>query len=127
MKKIYQTLLITSSILMLLTSCGVIAALVETDEDIMETYKGSNKRELILNWGPPKQTLDDGDYGTILLYYEKEKFEGYYTSGGGGPVGGRTYWKYYFFFADTNNIIYHTLYNEEDIPPTEMELNLYLH
>jgi hypothetical protein len=126
MKKKYQTFLLIIFLFSTITSCGVIDALVETDEEIMESYKGSSQRELILNWGPPKQTLDDGDYGSILIYYEKEKFEGYYT-GKEDPVGGRTYWKYYFFFSDTNNIIYHTLYKEEDIPPTEIEMDVYLH
>jgi hypothetical protein len=34
----------------------------------MESWMGSHQSELILKWGPPTRTAEDGAGGTILIY-----------------------------------------------------------
>ncbi len=47
--------------LLLLVSCTSI-------DDVMKSWIGKHKSELLKSWGPPQQTSDDGKGGDILNY-----------------------------------------------------------
>jgi hypothetical protein len=39
-----------------------------SQREIMDSWLGSTKHQLLTEWGPPSQTSDDGDGGEILVF-----------------------------------------------------------
>ena len=79
----------------------------------MRSWVGHHKSELILKWGPPSRTADDGKGGEILIYeYQRNLGQepGTVRSSGGQIVytepTQRTYIATRMFWVDEKGIIY---------------------
>jgi hypothetical protein len=68
MRKIKYLMIFTLTVL---TSCiGLVNSsdFEDEEEKAMNSWLGSKKSTLILQWGPPTRTQSDGDGGQILIY-----------------------------------------------------------
>ena len=65
-----KTLVLTVLILLLVTLFGCAASINKT----MDSWRGHNVNELIANWGPPQQTMSDGQGGQILIYTQSRQW-----------------------------------------------------
>jgi hypothetical protein len=105
------------SILILLI-VGLISACT-SQKEIMNSWLGSTKQQLIMSWGPPARTASDGGTGEILVYAN----QGYWPGVNG--QGAYTYWNYKYMYADSNGKIYYWMTRVERVPPTQIDLNVY--
>ena len=46
------------------------------------------------------------------------------NTGAGTPA--RTYWKYKMFFINSDNLIHHWIVQQQQVPPQQIDLNLYI-
>ncbi len=92
MKKIFMTLIV---LFVLSTSLGCVAAINKT----MESWMGHNINDLIASWGPPEQSMPDGQGGQILIYAQTRQWTNpghattntYGTANTYGNYNGNTY------------------------------------
>ena len=99
-------------ILSLLMSC------VSTKK-VMDSWLGSTKQQIIMSWGPPARTASDGGTGEILVYANQGYWPGY------NGQGAFTYWDYKYMYVDSNGKIYYWMTKRENVPPTQIDLNIY--
>ncbi len=96
----------------LLTACT-------SQKDIMNSWLGSTKQNLIMSWGPPTRTASDGGSGEILVY----SYQGYYPGFNG--QGAFTYWDNKYMYANSEGKIYYWMTRRERVPPIQVDLNVY--
>jgi hypothetical protein len=103
-------------LLMLLSLIGCTSRM----NQIMASWEGQDANDLIANWGPPTQVMDDGSGGKILCYQQTgaiyvprtttgsaysyggaTSFNTYSTPGYAFPIN-----KYRMFWVNTNGTIY---------------------
>ena len=104
MKKTVTFLLIVLS----LSSC-------KSTKKVMDSWLGHSKQSLIASWGPPARTASDGGNGEILIYSKQVYIPQYQTN----------YYDYKMFYANSEGKIYRWLTKRENIPPTQIDLNVY--
>ncbi|MBS1671330.1 MAG: hypothetical protein JST94_07750 [Bacteroidetes bacterium] len=128
MTKIFLTLTI---LLCLATACT-------STQKIMNSWIGHTKRDLIMQFGPPSRTADDGANGEIVVYAKQvyipsmhlsglatpDANGGVYTSPGTNTPS-QNYWQYTMYFINTDGKIYHWLIQRQSVPPTQVDLNVY--
>jgi hypothetical protein len=112
-------------IFLILVSLFLIVGCYSTQKT-MDSWIGSSKKDLIMNWGPPDRTASDGSGGEILIYAKQVYIpaqRGLSTVGSDGSVHtssgtpSRTYWDYKLFYIDKKSTIYHWLTQRESVPP----------
>ena len=81
----------------------------------MDSWVGDTKRNLILKWGPPARTASDGGDGEILIYARQVYIPQYQMN----------YYDYKMFYVDSNGKIYYCRTERQNIPPTQIDLNIY--
>ena len=94
-------------ICLVFTSCATL--FTDPIDDMMNSWIGASKNELLLSWGPPNQTFSDGKGGEVWTYAQDRQ-----TMGNAWTDSyGRTYWnapKQYQsvrqFYINENDIIY---------------------
>lgn len=94
--------------LTLLTSCT-------NTKKAMNSWLGNTRQNLILSWGPPAKTASDGGTGEILIYARQVYI----------PQYGMNYYDYKMFYVDAQGKIYHWLMQRQQVPPTQIDLNIY--
>lgn len=104
MNKLILTLLLVT----LLLSCT-------STKKVMSSWVGDTKRNLILKWGPPAKIASDGGDGEILIYASQVYIPQYKMN----------YWDYKMFYANISGKIYHWRTERKNIPPTQIDLNIY--
>jgi len=96
---------------------------------------GLSKQELIMKLGPPSRTASDGGDGEILVYARQVHIAGMPASSiysdnatehilPGTPS--RTYWQYTMFYLNNEGKVYHWLRQNQQVPPQQIDLNLYI-
>lgn len=103
-----------------------------TTKQVMDSWVGATKQRLVMNWGAPTRSADDGNGGEILVYakqvYIQAPSNSYYNSSGqmvtsqAQPIN---YWEYKMFYVNGSGVIYHWLVQREQIPPMQIDLNVY--
>jgi len=78
----------------------------------LNTWLGSSKHDLIMSWGPPDRTADDGDGGQILIY-------GHHVY---APNLNLNYWDYKMMYADKDGKIYNWRTTRQPVAPTEIDV-----
>lgn len=68
MKRILMT---TIALFIFSISLGCVSAINKT----MESWMGHNVNDLIASWGPPQQTMSDGQGGQILIYSQSRQWQ----------------------------------------------------
>jgi len=76
----------------------------------LDTWIGSSKHQLILSWGPPVRTENDGNGGEVLVYAHEVYI----------PEYRQHYWDYKMMYADKDGKIYHWRMSRQQIPPTQI-------
>ncbi len=81
----------------------------QTDQaiEVMNSWIGSSKQELLLKWGAPANVTSDGNGGEILTFHEHDKIfinNTFLT---------RRY--SYSFYLDANQKVYHGKYRRETL------------
>jgi hypothetical protein len=117
--------ILSLAIIGLLTFCT-------SQKEVMNSWVGSTKQNLIMSWGPPLRTTDDGAGGEILVYakqvYIPSRTSTFHDGYGGTstttsqPIN---YWDYKMFWVNTEGKIYHWITQKHQIPPTQIDLNVY--
>jgi hypothetical protein len=97
----------------------VLCSSCTSTKEIMNSWLGATKQQLIQKWGPPNRVTSDGGNGEILIYAK----QGYYPGING--QGAFAYWDYSYMYADVNGKIYYWKTNTERIPPSQINLNIY--
>lgn len=101
----------------LLIACVIISIICSSctiEKKTMDSWIGSTKQNLILKWGPPARIASDGGNGEILIYSTQSY------------LYGSVYYRYRMFYADSNGNIYHWLIQGGQVPPQQMDVNLYV-
>jgi len=88
-------------------------------KEIYNSWMGSHKSKMIIQWGPPTRTVSDGNGGEILIY-EKKPIQNNYKSTDddkGKSAGQRGYERagqnmqnmvhYTDMYSDANGLLYH--------------------
>jgi hypothetical protein len=98
----------------------------------MNSWLGATKQNLIMSWGPPTRTGDDGAGGEILVYakqvYISPSTSTFYDNNGGSSSTTSqavNYWDYKMFWINTEGKVYHWMTQQQQIPPTQIDLNIY--
>lgn len=86
-----------------------------SQKKIMQSWVGNTKQNLILNWGPPATTASDGGTGEILVYSQPVYI----------PQFQMNYYDYKMFYVDRRGTIYHWITQRQQVPPTQINLNVY--
>ncbi len=107
-------------------------------QNTMNTWIGHSKRDLILQFGPPSKTADDGANGEIIVYAKQVyipsmHFSGVATPDANGGIStspgtntpSQNYWQYTMYFINPEGKIYHWLIQKEQVPPTQIDLKVY--
>jgi len=81
----------------------------------MDSWLGDTKQNLILKWGPPARVASDGGSGEILIYSRQVYMPQYRVN----------FYDYKMFYANSQGKIYSWLTKRENIPPTQIDLNVY--
>lgn len=84
----------------------------------MDSWIGSSKQELYMQWGPPSKTVSDGKDGEILIY----AMQGFVPLSTGQTVN---YWLYKMMYV-RNDKIYHWLWRKLPDPPERVNVNLFV-
>jgi hypothetical protein len=82
---------------------------------MMDSWVNHPKTELIEKWGPPARTASNGSNGEILIYSHT-----YY-------IYGTATYRYNMFYTTADGNIYHWLVQSGQVPPQQMDVNLYVH
>jgi hypothetical protein len=104
MKKSVLILLVVG----LLTACT-------SQKEIMNSWLGSTKQQLIRSWRPPARTASDGGTGEILIYASQVYIPQYNIN----------YYDYIMFYVNSEGKIYHWITQRQQVPPTQIDLNIY--
>ena len=75
----------------------------EQTRNLMDSWLGSHKSEVIQSWGPPDRYESDGKGGEILIWETKQTRGSYLY----GTYYERTSYPYKMFYADANGKIYY--------------------
>jgi hypothetical protein len=104
MKKTILILLVVG----LLTACT-------SQKEIMNSWLGSTKQNLVMSWGPPARTASDGGTGEILIYARQVYI----------PQYNMNYYDYKMMYVNSDGKIYHWITQRQQVPPTQIDLNIY--
>lgn len=87
----------------LFVGCTSTKKLQEQNKQVMDSWMGHHKSELIQSWGPPSRYESDGKGGEILIYEQKV------TRGAViyGTYQERTTYPYKMFYADKDGKLYY--------------------
>lgn len=99
---------IIAAIMILMVSCG-------STRKAMDSWLGSDKTELIRQWGPPFATVSDGGTGEIMVFTDAIYI----------PAYSITNYRYRMFYVNKEGKIYHWIVRTENVPPQQIDLNIY--
>lgn len=88
----------------------------------MDSWNGHGQHELIVSWGPPARTADDGGGGQVLIYSYPYVTNGYYSFGQYFPS--ETWYRYRMFYVNASGVIYGWRTSNEQAPPQQVNLNV---
>jgi hypothetical protein len=83
----------------------------------MDSWLGHTRQDLIMNWGPPQRTASDGGTGEILVYSRHVYMN--------LPSGLINYYEYKMMYINSEGRIYHWMIQNQQVPPTQIDLNVY--
>lgn len=113
--------------ILLIIIIGFINGCISTQK-VMDSWVGSTKQNLIMSWGPPARTASDGANGEILVYAKQIYIPSmtFYNGYGGSTTSpSQTYWDYKMFWVNSDGKIYHWMIQRQQIPPMQIDLNIY--
>jgi hypothetical protein len=108
--------------LIILLAIGLLTSCV-SQKEILNSWIGSTKQNLIMSWGPPAKTASDGGTGEILIYAKQVYIAPIYYSG--GSTQAQIYWDYKMFYVNSDGKVYHWITQRQSVPPTQIDLNVY--
>jgi hypothetical protein len=91
----------------------------------MESWIGSKKHSLIVSWGPPSQTADDGDGGEILIYSNRVYVPA--ANYGGMYKPATDYYHNKMMYVHSDGKIYYWRISNTANPPSRVDVNLEVH
>ena len=68
-----------------------------------------------MSWGPPARTASDGGTGEILIYARQVYI----------PQYNMNYYDYKMFYVNSEGKIYHWITQRQQVPPTQIDVNIY--
>jgi hypothetical protein len=74
-----------------------------TQKEILDSWLGHTKNELLMKWGIPTRSTDDGNGGQVLAYEGRRTIGGFIF----GNYIENTYTDFTEIFVDSKNIIYY--------------------
>jgi hypothetical protein len=102
------------TLILVITSCT-------STKKAMDSWLGASKQQLFMKWGPPTKTASDGGSGEILVY----STQGYNPGIPGYGVAPTAYWDNKYFYVNSEGKIYYWMTKREQIPPQQIDLNIY--
>ncbi len=79
-----------------------------SEREIMDSWLGHEKKEVILKWGPPQRTTSDGNSGEVLVYSNQYAYNY------------QPYWKHTMFYINPSGKVYYWMVQKNAIPPTQV-------
>lgn len=119
MKKVHSCIIATLLLLALSLSASAMGR--KKLQKIMDSWMNETKHSLIMSWGPPARTADDGAGGEVLIYAEQRATNGYYMLQTWIP--GRSWYDYRMFYVNASGIIYSWRTDSQDVPPMQLNIN----
>lgn len=90
---------------------------------LMDSWLGNSQNELVLAWGPPTRTGDDGKGGSMLIYaYERYIPSVYAYNHWTRP---ETWYDYRIFYVNWEKKIYAWRTSSQQVPPQQIDLHIY--
>lgn len=83
----------------------------------LHSWMGSNKTELIQQWGPPNQIVSDGSDGEILIYSQRI----YAQLSTGATID---YYLYKMMFSNKEGKLYHWYWRKDPNPPERVDVRM---
>lgn len=83
-----------------------------SQKKVLDSWIGSDKHRLIMSWGPPARTTDDGSGGEILIYARHIY----------APNLNLNYWEYKMIYANSEGQIYHWRMSRESVAPQQIDV-----
>lgn len=80
----------------------------------MDSWMGHSKQELLMKWGMPTRESSDGNGGQIVMYAYESYIPGYFNV-----------WDYKMFYINASGNIYYWRTQQQAVPPTQVDLNVY--
>ena len=114
MKRVVFALLI-----IFFTSCESQREIAEKRTSAMNSWIGSTKQNIIMQMGLPLKTGSDGSTGEVLVYGQQFQFHRY----DGTPY---VMWAYKMFYINSQNKCYHWLTQNLQVPPTQLDISLFI-
>jgi hypothetical protein len=114
---------ILTLLLMALTFCAFSRGRKKI-ENAMNSWLGHSKHELVMSWGMPDRTSDDGNGGEIIAYAYGGHQQGV-NWGNGIYTEPRSWYDYRIFFVNSDGKIYSWRTMRKNIPPQQIDLNIY--
>lgn len=119
-------------IVILITFVSCVSSKINTKE-VMDSWVGHTKQELLMSWGPPARVERDGAGGEILVFAQQVNIppqtSTFYDGYGGSTTStlpGVNYWDYKMFWVNQNGVIYHWMTQRQQIPPQHLNLDVYI-
>lgn len=99
MKRLFTAFLVAA----IFISCTTTQKAQDKTREVMDSWMGHHKSELIQSWGPPQRYESDGKGGEILIY-EKKVTRGAVIY---GTYHEKTSYPYNMFYADSAGKLYY--------------------
>jgi len=90
----------------------------------MNSWLRHSKHELVMKWGMPTRTGDDGNGGEIVLYAYSGSREAIPLLQG-DYIPAQSWYDYRIFYINSDGIIYSWRTTRERIPPQQINLYIY--
>ena len=91
--------ILSLAIIGLLTSCT-------SKKEVMKSWVGESKQNLIISWGPPEQIIEDGEGGEILAYSRQVNAPVSYYANNSYQTTSITEFEYQIFWVNSEGKIY---------------------
>jgi len=84
-------------------------------QQIMDSWVGGTKQEIILEWGPPDKIFNNSPDGQILIYAK----EVYIPNYSGRAID---FWQYKYIYVNNEGQIYSWKIENKQVPPQQMDI-----
>lgn len=81
-----------------------------SEKEVLNSWMGSTKHQVILNWGAPSRTASDGNGGEILVWSNQYSYNY------------QAFWKHTMMYFNQYGKAYHWVVQRNAIPPTQVIL-----
>jgi hypothetical protein len=100
--------------MLLALSISCAAHISKKRKEKLNSWLNHSQQELVMAWGPPARTGEDGNNGEILIYSQYR-----------GEAYGNSYYQYTMFYVNADKKVYYWRVTKASYPPQQINLSIY--